>query len=118
LNLAILKIADLDFKKNNGLIPVIVQDCRNFEVLTLVYVNKEALLRTLETKYAHYFMGTQEKVIQKGITSGHYQRVIEILVDCDQDTLIFLVEQKGLACHLWRRSCFHNSLKEAEILRG
>ena len=106
-----VKIEDLDFTKGKNLIPVIVQDYKSNEVLTLAYVNKEALIKSIETKHAHYYRRSKGRVMMKGETSGHTQRVLNILVDCDKDALIFQIVQKGLACHLWMRSCFHNKLK-------
>jgi len=94
-----------------------VQDCRSFIVLELAHINKEALERTLSTKYAHYYDQPEKRVIKKGNKSGNVQRVQEILVDCTKNALIFQVVQKGLACHFWMRFCFHNRLKEAEDLR-
>jgi len=115
--LKVLKIENLDFKKGGGLIPVVVQEHSSLRVLTLAYVNKEALEKTIETGYAHYFRRSKGRVMMKGETSGNVQRVLDILVDCDQDALIFLVEQKGVACHLGEETCFHNRLEEAKALR-
>jgi len=115
--LKVLKIENLDFKKGGGLIPVVVQEHSSLRVLTLAYVNKEALEKTIETGYAHYFRRSKGRVMMKGETSGNVQRVLDILVDCDQDALIFLVEQKGVACHLGEETCFHNRLEEAEALK-
>jgi len=115
--LRVLKISDLDFRKGGGLIPVVVQDFKSLEVLTLAYVNEEALRRTIETGYAHYYRRSKGRVMMKGETSGNVQRVMDILVDCDYDALVFLVEQKGVACHLGERTCFHNRLREVEEMR-
>lgn len=111
-----LSIEDLDFKKGNGLIPVVVQDYRSRNVLTLAYVNEEAFEKTVESGYAHYFRRSKGKVMKKGETSGNIQKVMDILVDCDHDALIFLVEQTGVACHLGKETCFHNRLAEYERL--
>ena len=116
-DLRVLKISDLDFRKGGGLIPVVVQDFKSLEVLTLAYVNEEALRRTIETGYAHYYRRSKGRVMMKGETSGNVQRVMDILVDCDYDALVFLVEQKGVACHLGERTCFHNRLREVEEMR-
>jgi len=113
----ILEIKDLNFKKGKGLIPVVVQDYKSKEVLTLAYVNEEALKKTVETGYAHYFRRSKGKVMKKGETSGNVQRVLDVLVDCDYDALIFLIEQTGVACHLGKKTCFHNKLAEAEKLK-
>ncbi|MEM2281912.1 MAG: phosphoribosyl-AMP cyclohydrolase [Candidatus Bathyarchaeia archaeon] len=101
----------LDFQKGGGLIPVIVQDINTKEVLMLAYTNLEALEKTVETGYAHYWSRSRKKLWMKGETSGNVQKVKRILVDCDYDTLLFLVEQKGNACHTGQRTCFHNQLE-------
>ena len=108
----LLDINDLDFGKANGLIPVIVQDCESFKVLTLAYVNREALEKTVETGYAHFFRRSFSRVMKKGETSGNVQKVREILVDCDHDTVLYLVKPAGPACHLGEETCFHNKLEE------
>jgi phosphoribosyl-AMP cyclohydrolase len=107
---------DLAFEKGNGLIPVVVQDYSSSEVLTLAYVNEEALRKSIETGYAHYFRRSKGKVMKKGETSGHVQKLRDVWVDCDYDALIFLVEQKGVACHLGKETCFHNRLTESKKL--
>ncbi len=112
-----VNLSALDFKKGGGLIPVVVQDHESLKVLTLAYVNREALLKTIETGYAHYYRRSKGRVMMKGETSGNTQRVIDILVDCDQDAIIYLVKQKGVACHLGEETCFHNRLEEAQKLR-
>jgi len=106
-----LSLEDLDFHKGNGLIPVVVQDHRTMEVLTLAYVNRGALEKTLETGYAHYFRRSFGRVMKKGEISGNVQEVEEILVDCDHDAVLYLVEPRGPACHLGEKTCFHNKLK-------
>lgn len=103
-------LKQLDFAKGNGLIPVIVQDVDSKEVLMMAYTNIEALKKTLETGCAHYWSRSRQKLWMKGETSGNVQRVKSILVDCDFDALLFLVEQKGNACHTGKRTCFHNRL--------
>lgn len=113
-----LKIEELDFEKGGGLIPVVVQDHSSLRVLTLAYINDEALKRTLKTGYAHYFRRSFERVMMKGETSGNVQRVVDILVDCDYDALIYLVEQTGVACHTGEETCFHNRLVEDEDLKS
>ena len=108
-----VSIGDLDFKKGNGLIPIVVQDYSSNEVLTLAYVEEEALRKTIESGYAHYFRRSKGKVMKKGETSGNVQRVMDVLVDCDYDAVIFLVKQTGVACHLGEETCFHNRLAES-----
>ena len=101
----------LDFKKSNGLIPVIVQDAESKELLMLAYTTEEALEKTLRTGYAHYWSRSRNKLWMKGETSGHTQKIKNILVDCDYDALLFLVEQKGNVCHTGKDTCFHNKLE-------
>lgn len=112
----VLKIEELDFEKGGGLIPVVAQDHSSLRVLTLAYINEEALKRTLETGYAHYYRRSFRRVMMKGATSGNIQRIVDILVDCDYDALIYLVEQTGVACHMGEETCFHNRLWETEDL--
>lgn len=108
----LLSVDDLDFDKGNGLIPVVVQDQESLKVLTLAYVDREALVKTIETGYAHYFRRTFGRVMKKGETSGKVQEVKEIRVDCDHDSVLYLVRPKGPACHLGEETCFHNKMKE------
>jgi len=98
-------IDKLDWKKNNGLIPVIVQGLDG-DLLTLGYTDKEALSKTLETGYVHYYSRSKERIRMKGETSGNYQKLKEVYVDCDNDTLLLKVDQTGSACHLGTKSCF------------
>jgi phosphoribosyl-AMP cyclohydrolase len=107
----ILNLDDLDFDKGSGLIPVIVQNIVSLEVLTLAYVNHEAIKKTVETGQAHFFRRSFGKVMKKGETSGNI--VKEIWVDCDHDAIIYLVKPKGPACHLSKSTCFHNKLLES-----
>ena len=107
----LVSMDDLDFKKGGGLVPVIVQDYKSLKVLTLAYADREALKRTIETGYAHFFRRSFGRVMKKGETSGNVQKVREILVDCDMDAVLYLVEPKGPACHLGEETCFHNRLK-------
>ena len=104
-------IQGLDFAKGNGLIPVVAQEYKTKEVLMVAYMNEEALRKTLETGYAHYWSRSRRRLWMKGETSGNTQRVRKILADCDYDTLLLLVEQKGNACHTGKRTCFHNELQ-------
>ena len=89
----------IDFKKNNGLVPVIVQDVHTNQVLMLAYMNEESLRLSIETKLATYYSRSRKSLWIKGETSGHYQHIQDILVDCDNDTLLLKVEQDGAACH-------------------
>ncbi|MCK9273775.1 MAG: phosphoribosyl-AMP cyclohydrolase [Syntrophales bacterium] len=95
-----------DFDKGNGLVPVIVQDFKSNDVLMLAYMNNEAWIKTLQTGKATYWSRSRKELWVKGETSGNSQQVKEIRVDCDSDTLLLRVEQKGAACHEGYRSCF------------
>ena len=92
----------------DGLIPAIAQDCRTGQVLMLAYMNRESLLRTLEIGRACYWSLRGGELWTKGETSGHYQLVKDIVVDCDRDTLLLSVEQVGPACHTGAQSCFES----------
>lgn len=107
-------IDDLDFEKGGGLIPVVAQDIGTLKVLTLAYASKEALEMTIETGFAHYFRRSFGKVMKKGETSGNVQRVSEILVDCDNDAVLYIVKPNGPACHLGEESCFHKRLHQTK----
>ena len=108
----LLSLGELDFEKMQGLIPVVVQHYVTRDVLTLAYLNKEALEKTLETGYAHFFRRSHQRVMKKGETSGNVQKVKGIYVDCDHDSVLYLVEPRGPACHLGEKTCFHNKLRE------
>jgi phosphoribosyl-ATP pyrophosphohydrolase/phosphoribosyl-AMP cyclohydrolase len=101
----------LDFKKCGGLIPVVVQDADSKELLMLAYTNEVALEKTLSTGYAHYWSRSRNKLWMKGETSGHTQKIKNILVDCDYDALLFVVEQNGNVCHTGKDTCFYNKLE-------
>lgn len=90
-----------------GLIPAIAQDYKTDEVLMLAYMNAESLAKTLETGRAHYYSRSRQKLWLKGETSGHYQKVKSLSIDCDGDTILLKVEQTGAACHTGYRSCFY-----------
>lgn len=112
-----IDIDELNFEKGGGILPVVVQDEATGKVLTLAYVNKEAIQKTIETGYAHYYRRSHGRVMMKGETSGNVQEVVDILVDCDSDAILYVVRPKGPACHLGEETCFHNRLKGAERLR-
>ncbi len=103
-NLLSLKFLD------GGLIPVIVRDRKTLEVLMMAYANEEAVKLTIDTGFAHYYSRSRKKIWKKGEESGHFQKVERILVDCDEDCLIYDVEQTGAACHTGYRSCFFRTL--------
>jgi phosphoribosyl-AMP cyclohydrolase len=93
-----------------GLIPAVAQDVNTKEVLMLAWMNREALDKTIETKKATYWSRSRNKLWVKGESSGHCQIVKNIYYDCDGDTILLLVEQKGVACHTGSRTCFFREL--------
>jgi phosphoribosyl-ATP pyrophosphohydrolase/phosphoribosyl-AMP cyclohydrolase len=93
-----------------GLIPVIAQDINTNEVLMMAYTNKEALENTVKTGYMHYWSRSRKKLWMKGEESGNTQKIVSLYADCDLDSLLVKVEQKGPACHTGERSCFSNHL--------
>lgn len=107
-------LTQIDWEKINGLLPVIVQDCNSNEVLMMAYMNKEALELTLSTKLAHYYSRSKDRLWKKGESSNHTQEVQEILLDCDNDTLLLKVKQNGVACHTGRKSCFFTNLEDGQ----
>ena len=104
----------------DGLVPVISQEIGSDKILTLAWMNREALKQTAETREAVYWSRSRKKLWRKGEESGHFQHVHEILLDCDQDAVVLRVEQVGgIACHTGRHSCFFlrlddNAWQEAE----
>jgi phosphoribosyl-AMP cyclohydrolase len=104
-------------KTKDGLLPAIVQDYQTNEVLMLAYINKLAWEKTLETGKAHYWSRSRNQLWLKGETSGHVQNIHDILVDCDDDTVIYKVEQLGgAACHTGHRSCFYRQLDGDDLV--
>ena len=101
-------------KLDNGLVPVIVQDYKTNEVLMLAYMNEEAYNCTVTTGKMTYYSRSREELWIKGETSGHYQYVKSLSIDCDDDTLLAKVKQKGAACHTGNRSCFYRDLIKTE----
>ena len=93
----------------DGLIPVVAQDVFTGNLLMVAYANREALQKTLETGQAHYFSRSRAELWQKGATSGHTQRVLEVRLDCDRDAVLYRVEQSGPACHTGAPTCFIES---------
>lgn len=109
-------MADLNFDKMDGLIPAIVQDYKTSEILMLAFMNKEAWLNTIATKKATFYSRSRKGLWVKGETSGHIQIVREIFIDCDNDTVLLKVEQKGgAACHTGYASCFHKKIENGHI---
>ncbi len=106
----------LNFEKTGGLIPAIVQDFQSGEVLMLAYMNKEAWAATLDTGKATYFSRSRKSLWVKGETSGHIQKIREIRIDCDDDTVLLKVEQIGrAACHTGHISCFYRKVEKGEL---
>ena len=108
---------ELDFSKGGGLLPAIVQDHDSGRVLMLAYMNHASWEKTLETGEAHYWSRSRREIWHKGGTSGHVQRVREIFVDCDSDTVLLKVEQVGgAACHTGYESCFYRRVGSDQSL--
>jgi phosphoribosyl-AMP cyclohydrolase / phosphoribosyl-ATP pyrophosphohydrolase len=103
-------LSKLDFSKGNGLIPVITQDAKTKAVLMQAFANKEAVELTLKTKKATYWSRSRNEIWVKGETSGNTQKIVSVSTDCDYDSLLYLVEQTGPACHTGEYSCFYNKL--------
>jgi phosphoribosyl-ATP pyrophosphohydrolase/phosphoribosyl-AMP cyclohydrolase len=105
MNVGELKLDDLKFDER-GLIPAIVQDASTREVLTLAYMNRESLQRTIETRETWFWSRSRNELWHKGATSGNTQQVVDLVADCDGDALVVLVKPAGPACHTGARSCF------------
>jgi len=96
---------------SNGLIPAIIQDYKDGQVLMVAYMNKESLRRTIKNKLACFWSRSRKEYWVKGMTSGHYQHVKTIAYDCDMDALLIKVRQIGVACHTGNRSCFYRRIE-------
>ena len=96
---------------DTGLVPAIVQDSETGDVLMMAYMNREAVSETIRTGKSHFYSRSRKKLWCKGETSGNTQSVVEIRTDCDQDTILVKVRQKGAACHKGYRSCFYRKLE-------
>ena len=105
-----LSIDDINFEKSQGLVPVIVQDSKSKDILMLAYANRLSVEETVRTGYGHYWSRSRNKLWKKGEESGNVQKVLEIKIDCDEDTLIYLVEQSGNACHKNTKTCIQREL--------
>ncbi len=106
----------IDWNKT-PLIPAIAQEADTGDILMLAYMNEEAYNLTLSTGYAHYFSRSRQRLWKKGESSGHTQEIVDVIIDCDGDTVVLKVNQKGVACHTGRKSCFFTSaMQEKEIL--
>jgi len=96
---------------NRGLVPTIIQDYKNGDVLMLAYMNRESLQKTLSSGKTHFWSRSRQKLWLKGESSGHTQEVKELFIDCDMDAVLIKVEQKVAACHTGYRSCFYRKLE-------
>ena len=106
------QILDLErFFQKGELIPAVVQEQSTGEVLMLAYMNRESLRLTLETGYTWFYSRSRQELWNKGATSGHLQKVLSLYADCDDDTLLVMVEQTGPACHTGAHSCFFHRIK-------
>ncbi|HEY5560803.1 MAG TPA: phosphoribosyl-AMP cyclohydrolase [Clostridiaceae bacterium] len=106
------KLEELVYK--DQLIPAVIQDYETLQVLMVAYMNKESLAKTLESGTTWFWSRSRREYWNKGATSGHFQYVKDILLDCDNDTLLIKVEQLGVACHTGRMSCFYKQLGKDE----
>jgi len=103
----------IDWEKQGGLLPAVAQDAETKDVLMLAYVNKDALKLTFETGYAHYYSRSRNQIWKKGETSGHLQKIVDVFLDCDGDTILYIINQTGVACHTGERSCFYTKIDSA-----
>ena len=98
----------------NGLVPAVVQDATDGQVLMVAYMNQEALRRTLESGVTCFWSRSRQEYWVKGATSGNTQKVVRVTVDCDRDCLVVVVHQEGVACHTGKRSCFYREIVASE----
>ena len=103
--------SDIKFNKD-GLVPVIAQCIHTRAVLMMAWMNDEAVKKTINTNNMYYFSRSRQKLWQKGETSGHFQKLVELRLDCDNDTMLALIEQTGSACHTGAKSCFFKSIND------
>jgi phosphoribosyl-ATP pyrophosphohydrolase/phosphoribosyl-AMP cyclohydrolase len=103
-------VEKVNFEKMNGLVPVVVQDSSNDKVLTQAFMNKEALQLTLTKGKMHYWSRTKNRIWLKGEESGHHSLLQNAILDCDNDAILFKVQQIGAVCHTGKETCFHNSI--------
>ncbi|HEX4784416.1 MAG TPA: phosphoribosyl-AMP cyclohydrolase [Candidatus Sulfotelmatobacter sp.] len=108
---------DFDFEKLGGLLPAVVQDSNDGQVLMVGFMNRQALESTLETGYVTFYSRTRQKLWMKGETSGNRLRVVSALTDCDRDTLLVRVEVEGagMVCHRGTRSCFTEAVAQGAV---
>ncbi len=110
-----MNLNQIDWAKSK-LLPVIVQDSTSSEVLMMAYMNREALELSLSTRVAHYFSRSKQRLWKKGEISGHLQHIERFLLDCDNDTLLIMVQQEGVACHTGRKSCFFTDIESEQTI--
>ena len=103
-------LEQIAWEKLGGLIPAIAQDYKTKEVLMLGFMNQEALKLSLQSGFVHYFSRSKERIWKKGEQSGHTQKIHALTLDCDKDSLLIAVEQKGVACHTSAKSCFYHTI--------
>lgn len=101
-----------DYFKKADLLPAVVQERSTGEVLMLAYMNRESMRKTFETGYTWFYSRSRQELWNKGATSGHLQKIVDIKGDCDKDTLLVIVDQTGFACHTGSHSCFFNNIWE------
>ena len=106
-------LSNVNFNKD-GLLPVISQCLHTGKVLMMAWMNKDALRKTIETNDMYYFSRSRSKLWRKGETSGHFQKLYELRLDCDNDTLLALIEQSGFACHTGAESCFFKNFNDGK----
>jgi phosphoribosyl-AMP cyclohydrolase len=111
----VFELSSLKFN-SDGLIPAIVQDHENHDVLMMAWMNRESLEQTIKTGFVTYWSRSRQAFWVKGETSGHRQYLKSLSVDCDLDTLLVKVEQVGAACHDHYRSCFYRDLKDSDLV--
>ncbi|MBZ9687183.1 phosphoribosyl-AMP cyclohydrolase [Clostridium estertheticum] len=104
----------VEIQYNNGLVPAIVQEHSSGKVLMLAYMNEESLKKTRETGTTWFWSRSRNKLWNKGETSGHFQYVKNISIDCDGDTILIMVDQVGVACHTGSKSCFYREIWKVE----
>jgi phosphoribosyl-ATP pyrophosphohydrolase/phosphoribosyl-AMP cyclohydrolase len=105
------QVAALDWSKSDGLLPAVVQDAHSGQVLMLAYMNREALRTTLTDKRATFFSRSRQRLWTKGEESGHWLHVVDVVADCDQDTLLVLANPDGPTCHVGTQSCFGDEVE-------
>jgi len=98
-----------------GMVPAIIQDYSNGEILMLAYMNRESLQKTIFSGKTHFWSRSRQKLWLKGESSGHIQEVKDLFIDCDMDAILIKVEQKVAACHTGYRSCFYRKLQDEEL---